>query len=372
MLHVDLPNRAQIEKLAATHAEACVSIYLRTTPLTQDAQDDRIALKNLLKDAVAQLEARETPKRAIWPIEEMVGALIEDDEVWAYQANSLAIFATPTRIRTLRMANRIENSVTVGTGFFLMPLIRAVTFPHDAFVLALSSGAVRLVEVSSDLPPHEVAVPGLPTDIEDALGRRKIVRKGGMVGGSSGSEGFQHTAFSRVVDAALKPALAGQERPLIIAAAEPLASHFRAVCTYPHLAEETIPGSADRTPDADLAAAARTVLDGLHAAEIARLKDLFAAREAQGRATTDLAQAARAATFGAVDTLIVDIDAMVRGTIGAEDGALDFAAADDTTAPGITDEIVRRALLSGARIVSARHDDVPKGAALAAILRYAI
>jgi hypothetical protein len=44
----------------------------------------------------------------------------------------------------------------------------------------------------------------------------------------------------------------------------------------------------------------------------------------------------------------------------------------DATAPGLTDEIVRRALLSGARIVSARHGDVPAGAALAAILRYPV
>jgi hypothetical protein len=372
MLHVDLPSRARIERLASAQGEACVSIYLRTTPLTQDAQDDRIALKNLLKEAVTQLEARGVAKRAIWPIEEMVGALVDDDEFWATQANSLAIFATPERISTMRLANRIENSATAADRFFIKPLIRAVTFPQEAFVLAISTGAVRLIEVSADLPVHEVAVPGLPSGIEEALGRRKIVRKSGMVGGHAGSESAQIAAYGRIVDHALKPALAGQERPLIIAAAEPMASAFRSVATYPHVADEVIQGTADRTPDGELASAARVVLDGIHAGEIARLKELYAARGAQGRATTDLAQAARAATFGAVDTLIVDMDVHVRGTIGAEDGALAFADADDSTAPGVTDEIVRRALLSGARIVSARHGDVPEGAALAAILRYPV
>jgi hypothetical protein len=37
----------------------------------------------------------------------------------------------------------------------------------------------------------------------------------------------------------------------------------------------------------------------------------------------------------------------------------------------VTDEIVRRAWLTGARIVAARRADIPDGAALAAILRYA-
>jgi hypothetical protein len=36
------------------------------------------------------------------------------------------------------------------------------------------------------------------------------------------------------------------------------------------------------------------------------------------------------------------------------------------------DEIASRALKSGARVVSARRDDVPGGGALAAILRYAV
>jgi hypothetical protein len=212
MLHVDLPSRARIERLASAQGEACVSIYLRTTPLTQDAQDDRIALKNLLKEAVTQLEARGVAKRAIWPIEEMVGALVDDDEFWATQANSLAIFATPERISTMRLANRIENSATAADRFFIKPLIRAVTFPQEAFVLAISTGAVRLIEVSADLPVHEVAVPGLPSGIEEALGRRKIVRKSGMVGGHAGSESAQIAAYGRIVDHALKPALAGQER----------------------------------------------------------------------------------------------------------------------------------------------------------------
>jgi hypothetical protein len=260
------------------------------------------------------------------------GALIEDDDFWANQANSLAIFATPERISTMRLANHIESSVTVAGRFFIKPLIRAVTFPQEAFVLAISTGAVRLIEVSADLPAHEVVVSGLPSGIEDALGRRKIVRKSGMVGSHAGSESTQIAAYDRIVDHALKPALAGQERPLIIAGAEPMASAFRAVATYPHLADVVIHGTADRTPDAELASAARRVLDGIHAGEIIRLKDLYATREAQGRATTDLAQAARAATFGAVDTLIVDMNVHVRGTIGSDDGALAFADASDATA----------------------------------------
>lgn len=373
MLHIDLPTRAEIEKLAAHRGSPSLSIYLRTTPLTQETKVDRLELKNLLKAAVAEMEAADTPKRSIWPIEQAVDALVEDDDFWVEQANSLAVFATPEGIRTYRLPNKLSNAVEVSDRFHIKPLIRSVTFPHHAYVLAIGMGAVRLVEVSADLPPHEVKVPGLPRDAASALGRRShIERKGDMASGESTSENASMTRYARIVDQALRPVLSGHERPLVIAAVEPMASIFRSVASYPHVATQTIAGSADHTPDHELAAAARNVLDGIYAAEIEGLAGLFATREAAGRATTDIAQAARAATFGAVDTLIVDMDSVVPGTVGEEDGAVAFAEQADAVNYGVVDEIARRALQSGARVVAARRADIPGGGDLAAILRYAI
>ena len=166
--------------------------------------------------------------------------------------------------------------------------------------------------------------------------------------------------------------LAGHGRPLIVAAAEPLASVYRAVSTYPHTAADVIGGAADRTPDHELAAAARTVLEGIYATAVGDLAVLFATREPQGRAVTDVAQAARAATFGAVDTLVVDMDAVVPGTVADEDGAVTFGAADKVETYGVVDEIARRTLLAGGRVVSARRADIPGGGDLAAVLRYPV
>jgi hypothetical protein len=178
--------------------------------------------------------------------------------------------------------------------------------------------------------------------------------------------------YARVVDEALRPVLSGQERPLIIAAAEPMASIFRSVSTYPNTVGESLGGSADHTADHVLAAEARSVLDRLYAADIAALAGLYATRNGQGRATTDVAHAARAATFGAIDTIIVDMDAVIPGTVADEDGKVTFADATGADTYGVVDEIVSRALKSGARVVAARMDDVPGKGPLAAILRYAM
>jgi hypothetical protein len=373
MLHIDLPTRADILRLAETRGGPCVTIYLATTPLTEATPVDRIELKNLLKAAVAQLEAAGTPKRSIWPIEAAVTEIIADDAFWAHQANSLAIFATPDAIRTFRLPNKLTPMVEVSDRFHIKPILRAITFPHNAYVLAISRGAVRLVEMSADLPPHAVSVPGLPRDMADAINRRSALsRDGGLRSGEVSSENALLTRYCRTVDEAIRPVLSGHERPLIIAASEPLASTYRTVSSYAQTATEVIGGSADHAPDHELAAAARTILDRLYAEEIGALADLYAIRSGQGRTTADIAQAARAATFGAIDTLLVDMDEVVPGTVADEDGAVTFADGPSAENYGVVDEIASRALKSGARVVSARKEDIPGGGALAAILRYAI
>jgi hypothetical protein len=60
------------------------------------------------------------------------------------------------------------------------------------------------------------------------------------------------------------------------------------------------------------------------------------------------------------------------GTVPDDDGAVAFAAKADGVNYSIADEITRRALLSGARVVAARASDIPGGGALAAILRYPV
>ncbi len=373
MLYVDLPTRAEVETLIAYRGSPAVSIYLRTTPLTQDAQADRIELKNLLKAAAAEMEEADAPKRDIRAIAESVDALIADDDFWVDQANSLAIFVTPRSIRTFRLPNRLTSAIEVADRFLVKPLLRSVTFPNTAYVLAISMGAARLIEVPADLPPHEVRVPGMPRSAAEAFGRRShIERRGDMLSGESTSENALLSRYARAVDQALRPILTGHEQPLIVAATEPLASIFRAVSSYPLLAQEVISGSADQTPDHELAAAARGVLDRIYAGQIRDLGALYAARQGQGRASADIAQVARAATFGAVDTLIVDMDADLPGTVGEEDGTVAFAGRADGVNYSITDEIARRAFHTGARVVAARSGDIPGGGQVAAILRYPV
>jgi hypothetical protein len=371
MLYVDLPTRGDIERLSAVRAGACVSIYLPTTPLTQDAQADRIALKNLAAQALDALRSRGTEKAQVVALEEALADLVDDDEFWRFQARSLAVLATPGELLTFRLPNALEPLSMAADRFFIKPLLRAITVPQSAYVLALAQGAVRLVEVSSDLPSVAVKVDGLPSDVASAVGKASIKDRthSGRIGGDEGQK-VRMRQYARAIDQALRERLAGSETPLILAAAQPLDAIFRSVCSYAHLVAESIAGNPELLSDAELGQASRALLDRLHRGDMAQLREQFQARSAQGRTTTDIAQAARAATFGAIGTLLVDIDDVVPGRIDDE-GRVSFDDAGATQGLGVVDQIAARALSSGARVLGLRRADIPGGTGVAAILRYA-
>jgi hypothetical protein len=371
ILPTDIPTRAQLEQLLAGRAPWSVSIYLPTDPSSR-GDAERIALKNLAREASTQLEGAGAAKADIAAIDDQLADLVDDDELWRHQARSLALFVTPTSSTTFRLANNLTSAVEVSDRFHLKPLLRALTFPHTAFVLALAQNGVRLLEIAPDLEPGEIEVPDLPTDVASAAGKSSIQDRAPIrrIQGSEGQK-TRMRQYARQVDRSLRPLLNGLDVPLILAAAEPIDSIYRSVNTYPHLLETGLPGNPEASSDAELTAQARRLLDELYAAELRTIHETYAQLASQRRASADLADVARAATFGLVDTVLVDIDESVPGHVDDETGAITLDDEDDAVNYGVVDEIARRVWLNGGRVLAVRRDDIPGNGSLAAILRYA-
>lgn len=373
MLYLDLPTTDDLIDLARQRNDIGVSIFLPTTPVSSETEADRILLKSLGKEAIDQLDAAGADKRRVGDLVEELDDLIDDDEFWRFQAHGLAIYATPENLRTFRVPNTLAPMAAISDRFHLKPLLRSITFSNACYVLALADGGVRLIEVSADLPASVVKVNGMPKDAASAVGKASITDRShsGRLVGSEGQK-VRLRQYVRQVDGAVRGLLAGSDIPLVLASVESLGALYRTVNSYPHLARRGIEGNPERQTDAGLATAARTVLDDLYREQIADWTALFSQRGNEGRATTDIAQTARAATFGAVQSLLVDMDQMLNGSVDETDGAVSFAETAGAQTYGVVDEIARRVLLSGGRVLSVRQAEIPEGKPLAAILRYAI
>lgn len=367
MLYVDIPSREEFLLLSDVRSDACVTIYIETSPLHQELATSKIQLGNFIKDALLQLEDAHFDKRRLALLEEQLYSVLDDPSFWDLHAYSLAILATPDSIRTYRLANVIPNQLHVSERFYLKPLLRALTFPHSAYILALSENQARVIEFFADVPAEEMNVANMPANVLEAVGKASLnVQKYGGV-----DDKVRLAQYTRQIDHALRPIFAQHDYPLILVSAEPLASIYRATNTLSNLVDETLFTNAEHIGTSELVKMVRPIMDKYYQTQLDALKPLFELRSGQRRVTTDLSDAARFATLGAIDLLLIDIDSNIPGTIN-EQGIITFAEKSDITTYGVIDEIVRLALATGARVMAVRQQDLPAGKSLHAILRYAL
>ena len=391
MLHVDIPTLDEFKALAQVKGEICISLYVPTSRRGEDARLNRIAFKDIANEALTQLREAGIDKKEIAVFarrfDRLAGAdhdVQDEDKIrkrqrakpdwieafWHYQGDGLAVLSTAGAVRMFRLPDRPKPLAEVADRLHLTPLIRAMTSPHDILVLALAEESARLVHAFVNFPPQRLEVPGLPKSAEQATRRpsfhvRAPRRK---LQNLEGEKTLLHQYVSKV-EHAVSAALSGRTTPLVLAASEPIASMFRSLTSYPRLANEIIAGNPDLMTDAELEDAAIPVLDRLYSRELRTAIALYDELKPR-RATTDVSYAAHAATAGAVDQLLVDLDAVIPGLVSDVDGSVTYAASDDAETYSVVDEVVRRALCSGAKVMGAKKAELPEHAPLVVILRY--
>src|SRR3981189_1657220 len=392
MLYIDIPTLDEFKALAQIKGETCVSLYLPEAPLGTSGKFNRTAFKDLAKDALSQMKEAGVDKNKIAVFEEQFAHLagpehnVQDEEkirklqrakpdpiesFWHYQANGLAVLTTMSLTRMFRLPNVPKPLAEVADRLHLTPLIRAMTSPHDIFVLALAEESVRLIHAFANFPPERMQVPKLPKNAEEATRRPSFhVRAPRRRLQNLEGEKMLLQKYVRQVERAIYNVLSQQNAPVVAAGGEPMASMFRSLNTYPRLADETIEGNPEQRTDAELEDAAIPILDRLYSRGLKAVIALYDQLKPR-RATTDVSYAAHAATAGAVDQLLVDLDAVIPGLVSDLDGSVTYAASDDAETYSVVDEVARRALSTGARAMGPRREELPDRAPLTAILRYA-
>ncbi|WP_392433671.1 hypothetical protein ACF3VQ_05110 [Yersinia sp. HM-2024] len=363
MLHVDIPGCEEFSRLSDIRSDVCISIYLETSPQRQKLDASKIQLGNFIKEALLQAADKGLDKRRLALLEEELYSVLEDPDFWNLHARSLAILATPNNIFTYRLANELSNRLEISDRFYLKPLLRALTFPHSAYILALSENQARLIEFFADVPAVEVAVPNMPSHKRDAMGDAAL---------NDHHHGAVHhkvrlAQYTRQIDHVLRPVFANHNYPLFLVSTEPLASIYRSTNSLPNLTDETLSCNAEHLGISELVTQVRPLLERYYQAQLSDLKKRFEMRASERRVTQDLSDAARAATFGAIDLLLINIDSNVSGTIDDE-GKISFDV--DERNHSVVDEIAKRALGTGGKVLAVRSADLPYGGDLNAILRY--
>ncbi|MFC0680995.1 hypothetical protein ACFFGH_24460 [Lysobacter korlensis] len=371
MNNVDIPAIDELLKLSEERGPASVSIYIPTNPVTQQSQSSKIELRNALAEVERKCRERGLTAQEITAVAAPLRALVDDEEFWRYQSKGLAVFATGSTLRTFRLGVDVVPEVVVNDRFRVGQLLQAVTFPQQAYVLALSEKTARLIELGAG-SPRTLDVDGLPPD-RSVLAHTEVADKAAMPRpqGTTGGR-IEQQKYCRLAQDAVLPIVSKNGSPLVLAAPEPIGPAYQAISTYAHFAHEVIEGNFDEASNDQIAAKAEPILGHMRNAELERWRNDFAEFENQGRATTDLAETARAATYGAIESLMIDPCAQVFGRLADEDGSVQFGEPETSGNYSLIDEIAARVLHSSGRVLAVPSSDVPNGSPVAAILRYGI
>ncbi|MEV4901509.1 hypothetical protein AB0K08_09245 [Citricoccus sp. NPDC055426] len=378
-MSIDLPSADDFTELTQHRHASSVSVYVASSgsdgnlsPIGRHPESAQIALRTAVTDALSGGTADEVPASDRERLLGLVDALVEDRDFWSTQARSLAVFASPDGLRSFRLMNRLRTHGSLGDRFDTGPLIRATTFAHSGFVLALTKGSVQLLSLESDASNHEMVLTGLPEDLglelqtADHDGRMDRQRADGNQRPKA-----QRRDYCSTVQEAVLQQINGSDHPLVLAASSDLEPAYREVNTYRRLVEEGIPVNPASLGRDELARRGREVLDRNYAAQLAEWRERFGTLRAHGRASAKLRDIARAATAGQVDVLLFDLTAEREGTI---DEYGNVTPADEPSAHtyGLADEVAARVLRSGGTVKAVRGADLPDGAKIAATFRSAV
>ncbi|WP_288336622.1 hypothetical protein [uncultured Gordonia sp.] len=356
MARFTLPTLDDLKELGAPRENA-ITIYAETSPAPDARETSYLNAKSAFDQGIRTLReigirhAVEESLRAQWE-------KVRSDEVWGRLSRSVAIFLTPDQVEMFALPNRLENQSQVGSYFDLGQIVRAVTASQSAFGLTLSANGWNLWEATATTVATELELSGEhAVDAADATNRATI-RDRGHVRRLVGDEGKKVLLeqYAKRVAEAVKAELAPRdphgERPLFLFAADPLLDLYRNVESTRRVV--AVPGAPDELHADRIDAAIRAEMPTLNAERNNAVLDRIADGVSSGLVATDLADISRAATSGAVSTLLYDFTVDVLGSIDTRTGEVTV----DDTGHDVLSDIVVTVLDHGGEVIPVRDNEI--------------
>ncbi|MFP4052268.1 MAG: hypothetical protein ACLFV7_00205 [Phycisphaerae bacterium] len=385
-------SKEQAVELMNHRTEGCVSLYMPGHPAGAEVRQDPIRLKTLLKNARAKLQelgfAGGDIDRQLKPLAD----LGNDGEFLRNPGNGVAAFASPQGHWILRLPMDVEPAVTVSDRFCLKPLLEFLTDDAEVFLLAISGTSVRLFRANRhDI--EEIEMPNIPHSLAEAMvwddpekhlefhtaqehhqpGQRKPVAFHGQGTGSDDTlDKKKITEYLHMVDEGVQRVLRKQKAPLVIAAAEPMASLARQATHYSPVHEELIHGHPDRVSAEEFHKQLLPLLHKQVEERLQRDSDLLHQAMNADLGSVSLDEVLTAAQNSRVDTLFVARDQQCWGKFDLESGQMER---HDEAKPGDTDLLDPAAVgtyLHGGTVHLVPREKMPVDAPVAAKYRYAI
>lgn len=320
MIHGDT-----LRSLAAHRGWPLITLYLHTHRTTAEKDQDRIRLKNLLRDVCDDLAATGMPRTETAALCEPARSLLDRDEFWRETSEGLAIFVAEDLTEIMKLDTPVPELGLAGDRFGLRPLLVARHQERDFFALALSKNGCRLFRGDGE-SIEQVALEDVPASLADETkydqreeslqfstvpGPQAVAGTGraqGMFHGHGGEKDVEKTdleRYLRKVERAVAKQIAHEESvPLVLMGVEYAIATYRALDTSRAVAGQ-VTGATEELAPHQIHAAALAELAPHFAGRVDSVLAELAAKEGTGLVETGIERIAQAALGGRVRTLLV-------------------------------------------------------------------
>ncbi len=393
----------ELEELVTGEQSPAVSIYLSMERKGAETQQNAIRLKNLYTRAVQDVTrwADQHPEEAkdlhTETLLKPVADLISDQQFLQHQSEGLALFVSPTLVRSFRCPFDFQERVIVGDSFWIKPLLPRLSDGDIFYLLMLNQGGVQLLRgAREELTPIELG-DDIPTSLAEALrfdefephlqfhtgsgsqtngGNRAAVYHG-QGGADEASNTENILRFFRTLDNGVRALLEGDAHPPLILAGLPfLQGLYRQVNRYKHLIDDGV----DYDPTAKS-------MDELHKQAWQVVQPHFQQSQTQAtdqfhhlhgtadqRAMQAIEKIVPAAYYQRVDSLFLLDDRPIWGTFQGENRQVQIHSDYQPGDKDLTNFAAIHTILNGGTVYDLSDDDAANelvdSSPVAAILRY--
>lgn len=364
-------------------AGPCITVLF---PLhREDARQATAAAKDAIRAVEQRLEERNLERKLFDALMEPLRDL--PDEIEAAPGNSVVILRSPDLFQKYFVPQTLEESVTVGGHFHLLPLFPVLSESRPFYVLALSQKHIRLLRCTNTTS-EEVELPAsMPRTLDDFIqsdkpdhmldnasasgpGTGSMTRVMFGTGAESERKGEHLLHFYKVVDRAITELLKADTAPLVIAGVDYELPVYRSVSAFPRLVEDAVHGAPDGLKGGELHKRALEAVAGYWSKESVDALAMYEQFGGSERTSGSLKEIVKAAHDGRVLHLFVAEGIHYMGNF---DDATHKVTAHREEQPGDED------LINAAAVETLRHagnvfvlptKQIPHGSQMAAVMRY--
>lgn len=356
MTRYELPDVADLIRLGEPHENA-ITVYAETAPGPDERDKSVLTAKSAVDRALRTI--RESGARHA--VEEHLRSRwneIAESDLWLSLSRSVAVFIADDFHEVYVLPNALESQLQVGSYFDIGQLVRAVTTPQEAYALTLSADGWNLWQATASTRAEELELTGeYAVDVADATNRATVRDRGHVrrLVGDEGKKLLLEQYAKRVADAVdgelgqLDPS---STRPLYLFATDPLLDMYRGLDHKRQIV--AVPGAADQLRPDQIDGAIRESLPALNAEQASAWVDELGNDISKGLVATDIGDITRAATAGAVDTLVYNFTVDVVGRIEAATGALHY----DDSGYDVLSRVAVTVLDNGGAAYAVRPDEI--------------